>query len=299
MKRSVKGGDGRLQVAIWPNLAKAGAGELARSLAAWLDEQGVEVLVPEEAAGTAPRAVPAPVETWAGRATFAMVLGGDGTLLKAARRLAPLGLPILGVNLGHLGFLTEVDAGQVFDALPAFLEGRCIVDERGTVEAEVWRADGRGAERYTVLNDAVVSVGGFARLLHLAVRVGNTPLATYPADGVIIATPTGSTAYSLAAGGPVLSPHLDVVVVTPICAHTFYARPTVIDRRETVAVRVVSEGRQVMLTVDGQECCLLQPGDEVRVSAGRDVVRLLRRPGWNFYEVLRRKFTEPFGSGST
>mgnify|MGYP000687018894 CR=1 FL=1 len=278
-------------VGIFPNLDKPRAPELARELVAWLAERGVAAVCPPEAAGRVEGAEPLPPARWGGRVAFAVVLGGDGTLLKAARALAPGGVPMLGVNLGHLGFLTEVEARALFDYLPSALAGDYRVDERAMLAAAVL-VDGRPRERLLALNDVVVSVAPYARLGMLAVWVSGSLLGRYPADGVIVATPTGSTAYSLAAGGPIVAPDLDVLVVTPVCPHTFYARPTVISKEDSVRVRLERSPEGAVVTADGQERRRLAPGEEVVVAVAGEVARLIRGPGWDFFRVLRRKLSE-------
>ncbi len=282
---------GITQVGLLPNLEKPEAVALARELAAWFRRRGlVPVCHPEAAAavGSAAHCEVLPCEAWRDKVAFAITLGGDGTLLKAARILAPLGVPLLGVNLGRLGFLSEVEAEQVFEALPAFLAGCYVIDRREMLDVAVVKSGG-GVCRFLALNDVVVTPGTATRLGRLAVYVGDSHLGTFPADGVILATPTGSTAYSLAAGGPVLSPDLDALVITPVCAHTFYARPTVISKAETVVLRVERSREGGMVTMDGQERCRLTGDDEVRVRAAQVKALLMRRPGWDFYAMLRRK----------
>lgn len=284
-----------MKVGVFPNLDKPEARTLARRLAGWLRQRGVMPVCSPGVArqvfgGGEPLGEVTPVGEWPGKVSFTVVLGGDGTLLKAARLLSPGGMPLLGVNLGRLGFLTEVESGNLETALPSFLQGDFVMDERTTLAVEV-RSE-NGSRSYVALNDAVVSVAPFARLGILSVFVSGSLLGSYPADGIIVSTPTGSTAYSLAAGGPIVTPDLDALLVTPVCPHTFYARPTVISKRDRVLVRVDRSLEGAVATVDGQERCPLGPGEEVEVRVGDAVARLMRSPGWDFYGVLRRKLTE-------
>lgn len=281
-----------MRVGLFPNLEKEPVVPLLKELAAWLADRGVHVVCPPEARdvlGEDHTLIPA--DSWGGMVRFAVVLGGDGTLLKAARILAPAGVPILGVNVGHLGFLTELEADNLFTELPFFLEGRFIIDERSMLEAKVLKEKGVG-RRLLALNDVVLSTGGMARVGEVSVWVDDSPLGVYPADGVIISTPTGSTAYSLAAGGPIVSPELAVIIVTPICAHTFYARPTVISPRARVTIRVVRVHGRAVATIDGQEIRILREGEGVEVRLAAERARLMRKPDWDFYRVLRRKLSE-------
>ncbi|MBE3589668.1 MAG: NAD(+)/NADH kinase [Firmicutes bacterium] len=278
-----------MRVAVLVNAEKPRAIEVAERLSAWLRERRVEPLTTPELSGLVRGAEALPPSRW-GDAAFAVVLGGDGTLLQAARQLTPYGVPLLGVNFGHLGFLTELEAAELFTRLPEFLEGRCLVDERSLLGARVLE-EGSGPPRLA-LNDAVVSRVPFSRLLQLEVYADDDPVATYLADGLIVATPTGSTAYSLAAGGPVLDPSLRALVVTPICAYSFGSRPIVVPAERRIRVRLAGPARDVVLTLDGQDSRSLEHGQTVEVSIVEPRVRLLRLPGWNFYSVLRRKWAE-------
>ena len=286
-------------VGLLVNVDKPRALSLARTLLQWLQGHGVAALVTPEAGlalGGNPRTAVLP--DMARQAGFLIVLGGDGTLLGAARRTAAYSPPLLGVNLGHLGFLTELEEGDVLGALPALLAGRSEVDERMMLACSVCHAE-REPERYLALNDVVVAKGPFARLvrLHLAASDGAV-VATYRGDGLIASTPTGSTAYSLSAGGPVVHPQVDGILITPICPHTFYSRPVLLHARQRLRLdlALTATGRHgevdVALTVDAQEGRRLRPGEWVELAAARERVRLLRRPGWDFYTVLRRKLAE-------
>ncbi len=273
-------------VAIWPNPGKEQVRGLVRDLSRWLAARGVAVWCPPELGAWAGlESAVRPVEDWSA-AEFVVVLGGDGTLLRAAKELSGQGRPLLGVNLGHLGFLTEVEVPDVYAALAEFLEGRYVLDERMMLEAVV-RRHGTEVARFQALNDVVVTKGPFARLVDLEAYVDGSFVTTYRGDGLILSTPTGSTAYSLSAGGPVVNPNLRVVLLTPICPHSFFDRSVVIGDGSTVHVRVRTEHRDTLLTVDGQEGFQLEDGDEVAVERAIAPVALVRRPGWNFYHVLR------------
>jgi len=288
------------RVALLANLDKPHALPLTVRLLDWLAQRGIEASVPAELAHALGGAAPAATfAEMAASAEFLLVLGGDGTLLSAARR--GLGLPLLGVNLGHLGFLTELEEADVFSALPALLAGQYELDERLMLECVVHGPAG-GAEHYLALNDVVVAKGPFARLLRLTVAGAAGAIITYPGDGIIVSTPTGSTAYSLSAGGPVLHPQVQGVLVTPICPHTFYSRPMVLAVGERLAIRPeVAPGPRhladVALTVDAQEGRPLVVGEWIEVGAAPLAARLVRRPGWNFHAVLRRKLAEDSRAG--
>jgi NAD+ kinase len=217
-----------------------------------------------------------------------IVLGGDGTLLAAARVFARSGVPILSVNLGALGFLTEVRLADIYTHLEAWNKGGCCVESRAMVHSELWR-DGKLNCEHDALNDVVVAKGAIARMGHFAVEVDDQVAAVFRADGVIVATPTGSTAYSLAAGGPVLTPGVDVLVVTPICPHQLTLRPMVLPGTSRILVRIEGVPDQTFLTVDGQEAVQLRLGDELRCRRSDLSVKLIRLGKNGFFDVLRSK----------
>jgi NAD+ kinase len=217
-----------------------------------------------------------------------IVLGGDGTLLAAARVFARSGVPILSVNLGALGFLTEVRLADIYTHLEAWNKGGCCIESRAMVHSELWR-DGKLNCEHDALNDVVVAKGAIARMGHFAVEVDDQLAAVFRADGVIVATPTGSTAYSLAAGGPVLTPGVDVLVVTPICPHQLTLRPMVLPGASRILVRIEGVPDQTFLTVDGQEAIQLRLGDELRCRHSDLSVKLIRLGENGFFDVLRSK----------
>ena len=217
-----------------------------------------------------------------------IVLGGDGTLLAAARVFARSGVPILSVNLGALGFLTEVRLADLYAHLEGWRANCCAIESRMMLRSEVWR-DGMIRCEHDALNDVVASKGAIARMGHFSVEVDDQLAATFRADGVIIATPTGSTAYSLAAGGPVLIPGMDALIVTPICPHQLTLRPMVIPGGSRILVRIEGVPDQTWLTVDGQEAIELRVGDELRCRRSDACVKLIRLSNNSFFDVLRTK----------
>lgn len=216
-----------------------------------------------------------------------ITLGGDGTFLRAARLAAPAGIPVLGINMGTLGFLTEVEQGEIESSLEMLIAGKYYLEDRMMLEARVIR-DGNTAETYTGLNDVVINKGPLARLLILEIRVGKKFVTTYKADGVIISSPTGSTAYSLSAGGPIVDPEVDVIIITPICPHTLQARPLVIPSHKEVSVMMINQNDS-MLTIDGQHGFELRNGDEIIVAKSPFYARLVRIKEQHFYSILREK----------
>jgi len=286
---------GRHCVGIMANLDKPGAAQSAARLVGILDKAGVECFVDARVAGPLGLEDRA-LDLAAGEAPldFVVVLGGDGTLLSAARLLAPRGIPLLGVNFGHLGFLTELEPGELESELPRFLEGRRTLDERTMLEATVTLKE--GVKRHLLaLNEVTFHKTAYARLIDIEAFVDGHRLAIYSGDGLIVATPTGSTAYSLSAGGPIVDPSLSLLLLTPVCPHTLYSRPVAL--APETSVRVVfapgdSKAQDCALTVDGQEAYQLDPEAETVLRLAPVRARLLRRPGWSFFEVLRRKLPE-------
>jgi NAD+ kinase len=218
-----------------------------------------------------------------------LTLGGDGTLLRGARLVGPHGVPVLGVNLGHLGFLTSIGPADLERGLSATVAGEAVLDERMVLAAEVTGAAGSRHGAFLAFNDAVLHRGGVARMIRIAVRAHGEEVGTYSADGIILSTPTGSTAYSLSAGGPIVAPTLDCILATPICPHTLAVRPLVLSAAETVTVEVLTPSEELILTVDGQESARLVPGHRLVVARAPTPLRLVRLAGQTFFSTLRRK----------
>lgn len=220
-----------------------------------------------------------------------LTFGGDGTLLRGARMVAPFHTPVLGVNLGHLGFLTSVPPEELETALAAMFRGEYWLDRRFTLEARVVDAGGTERSSYVALNDAVLHKGGFARVIRLGMHVGDDgeEVAEYSADGIILSTPTGSTAYSLSAGGAIVYPTVDCILATPICPHTLAVRPLIVPAQLPITVQVRNPSEEVVLTVDGQEGEALSSGECLVVRRGEATVPLVRFPEQSFFSTLRRK----------
>lgn len=217
-----------------------------------------------------------------------LVLGGDGTLLNTARIFAHYPIPLLGVNLGQLGFLTSLEIPDLYQGLEMLLEGRYLIEERMMLEAGLLR-DGKLLKSFYALNDVVVTKGAFSRMIRLMTYVSGNYVDTYPADGLIVSTATGSTAYSLSAGGPIVAPNLEVMILTPICPHTLYSRPIVISADQEVKISLCTSNAEVMLTVDGQYGLRIKENDQIIVKRAPTVTRLVRFPGRSFFDVLREK----------
>ena len=217
-----------------------------------------------------------------------VVLGGDGTLLAAARVFAKTNIPIMSVNLGSLGFLTEVRLGDIYTTLEGWCENCCTIESRAMLHSELWR-DSKLYAEHEALNDVVVAKGAIARMVNFTIRLDNQLVATFRADGVIVSTPTGSTAYSLAANGPIMVPDVDALIVAPVCPHLLTLRPLVMRGNANLSLRVEGIPDQTYLTVDGQEAMPIKVGDELRCRRSQYGVRLVRLGSAGFFDVLRSK----------
>jgi NAD+ kinase len=257
-------------------------------LLSWLAGHGYAVIVDEETAKYGPVSEVVPRSEIAYRPLdLVIVLGGDGTLLAAARATAAIDVPLLGVNLGSLGFLTEVPLASLYPMLDAFVQGRATVEQRSLMQCDLVRGE-KTLASHMVFNDAVVSKTALARLNYYELSIDRVFVSSYRADGMIIATPTGSTAYSLSAGGPILVPTVNAFVITPVAPHSFSHRPLVVPDSVEIEVLVRGESELAYLSVDGQPALDLHDGDRVRCRKSEHRVSLLRT-GADFFQVLRSK----------
>ncbi len=222
-----------------------------------------------------------------------ITLGGDGTLLWGARLVAEKDVPVLGINLGHMGFLTSVSLEEIEDGLERLFAGDYLLDPRSLLEARLILEDGTDHARYLALNDFVIHKRGMARVTRLELLVGEgdqqQEIGGFSGDGVVVCTPTGSTAYSLSAGGPIVAPGMNSITVTPICPHTLAVRPLVISGEETVTVLPLDRAGKLVLTVDGQEEAELSRGESVVIRQAEARINLIRIPGQTFFSTLRQK----------
>jgi len=254
----------------------------------WLRARNVEIFLDQEAANYAPAGTQlVPPQELVRQVDAIIVFGGDGTLLYAARLVGANGVPILGINLGSLGFLTEVKLDDVHEAFECLLSGNYQLEERMLLDVQVVR-DGNKIAHYLALNDAVINKGALARIIELKVSINEQPVLLTRADGLIVSTPTGSTAYSLAAGGPILYPTLEAFIIAPICPHTLTNRPVVVPDRDVLEV-CLQRGTDVMLTIDGQVGMPLLPHDCVHICRAKSTLRLVMPFGNSFFKLLREK----------
>jgi len=263
-------------------------GEIIPGLLVWLAEHGYRTMIDEESSRYAPGLEVVPRAHMGSRKLdLVVVLGGDGTLLSAARATAPIDVPLLGVNLGSLGFLTDVPLPMLYPLLEAIAQGRAPVEHRSLMQCELRRGETvRGS--YYVFNDAVVNKTALARLNTYDLYIDKVFVSSYRADGMIVATPTGSTAYSLSAGGPVLMPSVNAFVITPVAPHSLTHRPLVVPDSAEIEILLRSDEEVAYLSLDGQPGLDLYDGDRVRCRRSEHQVNLIRT-GTDFFEVLRSK----------
>ena len=264
--------------------AKAIVSELCQ----WLDERGKGVVLDRETAALVGRPNGVVRSKIPEQSDFLIVIGGDGTLLSAARVVGTTGKPILGVNLGSLGFMTAITLEELFPVLERIFGNQAEFDERMMLVAHVHRLGERVAN-YTVLNDVVFNKGALAKIIDIKATVGDELLSTFKADGLIISTPTGSTGYSLAAQGPIIYPTLHSILITPICPHMLTFRPLVVPDTQVVRAELVSKETDVYLTLDGQVGFGLRQDDVIEVRKANTTLRFFRSPFRDYFTVLRTK----------
>jgi len=277
---------------IFPNPMKPHAMELAGRLVQLLLERGFHPVFSREMADRVgyPQYGRASETLW-DDVELVVVLGGDGTMLSAARQVYPREIPLLGVNLGHLGFLTRVESHRLEEALDHLRAGHYQFEDRTMLEAEVYR-EGQLLSRLVALNEMVVNRNAFATMIKLETWIDGEFFTTYPADGLIVATATGSTAYSLSAGGPIVDPRARAILVTPICPHSLYARPLVLSEKAEIKVKLAPDQADGTLTADGHNGLAVRPGDEIRISKASRCTRLLRYHDQGLFEALRLRLKE-------
>jgi len=261
---------------------------VAKDLQAWLQQRGVTVLLESGLATKVGGSASFSLDRLPKDVDMCIVLGGDGTLLSVARAMRSRQIPILGANLGSLGFLTDVALKDLYTTLETVLAGDVDVERRAILTAELERK-GETILTERVLNDTVITKGAIARIIEISVEVDGQFVALVRADGLIVSTPTGSTAYSLGAGGPILHPNVDAMILTPICPHTLTYRPVVIPDSANVCLTLRGDPGEVYATFDGQVSEPMLPGDVIKIRKSRNAVKLVRIPEKNYFHVLRHK----------
>lgn len=262
--------------------------EILTELTRWLHKKNLRVLMDQDTAGVIGQTSTYRRNEIPARADLIIVLGGDGTLLSVARITHPYNVPVLAVNLGSLGFLTEITLPDLYEVLDKVLTGQFDFEPRMLLNACLWR-DGEKVGEFHVLNDVVINKGALARIVNLEVRVNNQYMTSYRADGLIISTPTGSTAYSLSAGGPIIHPSMNALALSPICPFTLTNRSIVIPDQSLIQVELATENENVRVTLDGQESCDMVHGDALEVKKTQTTIKLIQAPGKNYYQTLRKK----------
>ena len=274
-----------MKISIIANPRKKKIYSVCRKLIPWLKRKGVEVFISKDIAREIKGAKKEySREEVARKGDILIALGGDGTLLEAVRLLKGRDIPIIGVNAGGLGFLTEVTLEEFYPLLENVLKGKFETKERAMLEVSLG-----SAKKFFALNDVVITRGAFSRILRLKVYIENEFANAYLSDGLILATPTGSTAHSLSAGGPIVHPELKVIVLSPICPHTMTNRPLIIPGDKEVTIELDREKVEVSLTMDGQIWKSLAQGQKVKIKMAKNVVRLITNPKKSYFEVLRHK----------
>ncbi|MCP4638139.1 MAG: NAD kinase [Methyloversatilis sp.] len=276
-------------VALIGKYQSAEVAESLRTLAHWLRDAGREVLIEQASAEVMPddRFESADFDALGRRAQLAVVVGGDGSLISAARKLAPFGVPLVGINQGRLGFLTDVARSSMLESLESLLRGDFRAERRVLMQAEVLR-EGRAVFSAFALNDVVISKGDLGRMIEFEVRVDGEFVYSQRSDGLIVATPTGSTAYSLSANGPIVHPSLGGMLIVPLCPHALSSRPIVLGDSAVLNVRLFSR-HDARAHFDGQEHVNLQGDDVLRIERSPHQVTLLHPPGYSYFAMLREK----------
>jgi NAD+ kinase len=276
------------QIGVIANQNKPGVREALPQLAGRAERAGLQLFADPESAGNCPGMEPLPVEAFHGTVDAVLTLGGDGTLLAALRRMGEHVLPFLGVNFGKLGFLTSLTQEQLDDGLRSLASDSLLHSHRRLLRCRIEKSDGR-AQEALALNDVVLSWGNSSHIAHLNVKVDGNRVTTYTCDGLILSTPTGSTGHSLSAGGPILHPESDSLVLSPICPHSMTVRPVVLAGDATVQIQPTEHSKTLVLAADGEPICEVDPGDRVSATPSSTKVDLLQLPGYDYWKVLESK----------
>lgn len=274
--------------ALVPHRLRAEAAALATEAAKWLTERGHDVRVPADDAEGVHGATVTPESELAVGLDLVVAIGGDGTILRAVQLVCGADVPIMGVNVGHLGYLTTIEPAALFDGLERFLAGAYQVERRMMLDVAV-EVGGEDGGRATALNEAVLEKTASGHTVQVAIRINDRPFTTAAADGMIVATPTGSTAYNLSARGPIMSPLHRALIMTPVAPHMLFDRSLVLDPEEEIELEVL-DGRPAILVVDGRTLATLAPGDRVRCKTAKHDAHFVKFDGRDFHQILKAKF---------
>lgn len=278
------------RIAVFPNMEKELSQQMLQRLLKIADDNGVKVVLPMDAARKfnaeefgSENIEEIPVD-------IALSIGGDGTLLGVCREYGAMGIPVCGINIGTLGFLTEIEPAEVEKKMNMIFEKKYFIEEHLLLAGFFKNENGEEKFLSNAVNDVVVSKSGVARMLNMSLAVNKTKLIDYKSDGVIVASPTGSTAYSLSAGGPVVNPKVKALLVTPICAHTFHLRPLVVDETDEIHIKVTSPVKAITVAFDGQISFNLKPQNEIIVKKSPLAAKMIKFEDKDYYKTLGLKF---------
>ena len=278
-----------LTIAVFPNIDKVQANMVVQRIVKFFRDKDVNLVMPMDKAKFFGFDEYGIDDIGERHLDMALSIGGDGTLLGVSRRLCGRNIPVCGINIGTFGFLADIELPEIENKLEKIINGQYHIEERMVVSGYV--KSGNDPERFlgNAINDVVVTKDGVARMLHLGLSINDQRVMDYKADGLIVSTATGSTAYSLSAGGPIINPKLKVLVLTPICPHTFNARPIVIDEKDEVTIHIVAMHQDIIITFDGQESIPLLPGDDVIVRKATEPAKIVKFDDKNYYQIMRTK----------
>jgi NAD+ kinase len=276
------------KIGIVANIEKEKISDHVKSLKKWLEEKGVEVFLEMEISRKVANSVGFKWNELAKKSEMVVALGGDGTMLRTAHYLAGHRVPVLGINLGSFGYLTEVNLNEIHSTLELILSGKFVTEKRMMLDVSI-KHEKTVTNVGSVLNDVVINRGDLSRMNELEMEVNGSYLTTYKGDGLIVSTPTGSTAYSLSAGGPIVFPGNDLIIVNPICPHTLTNRPIIFSEDSTLKIILWSKDKGAMLTLDGQEAYKIKSGDVVTIKKSRHATTLVLSPYRSYGEILRSK----------
>ncbi|MDD4504392.1 MAG: NAD(+)/NADH kinase [Clostridiaceae bacterium] len=281
-----------MRLGIIPNLSKDKDLNVTRSILYWFENKDIELLLESDIA----EKLNYMNNGYSRDELFSssdviIVLGGDGTILNIARQSSHYDVPLFGINLGHLGFLAEAEISDMYTSLEKIVEGDYFIEKRMMLEVSVEESKDE-MNKLLALNDVSIAKGASSRMIRFSVFINDSLFELYSADGIVVSSPTGSTAYSLSAGGPIVSPELKVIIIALICPHTLHNRPIVISDKDEVRIEICEENSEVMLSVDGQDSYKLSPGRVVKVRSSNCVTNLVKLKQRSFFDVLRRKISE-------